>query len=609
MAVSGLADIDARVDGDIENHALSARGRIAMREIQIGQQRLSEIAVQFASADELANCIRIEGMALGGRFEATADLPNSQAEAKTVAIAVNDMRLTELDWLTTEMAARGVKLTGSISGSIMVNAWDDPSQRAVTVKVRSANAKYAGIRADNVEVDVTLNHRKLTYSLTGDVLDGELAMTGETSLGDGFLPEVIPLDIHLHEVRLRSLSHESERYVKLKPLTGAADLVLTLQLVAPDFVPKGTGRISVREVAWEQRVICASAQSPVIVDNGFVRFQGIRAGVGQGVVAGRIDCPLSESQSGSYDLRAQRVDVAALIQFTRFRNKSSRGTMNAHLSGTIGSQIRGRGDVELRRPSFDKISAGTTRVPIIYMLDPKRRVGRVETRRMTASFADGRITADIAVDFGSRLDINAQLRLAKVDTGMLLQSLAGVRDFDQGRLSGTLNMKGNAVRSLRDLQGRFLGELEDSQSLQLPVLNDLAVFANMGQVSRTTFDSGAIDIRLNNGIISTPGFTLQSDQAELFITGKANINQRLDLDVALQTGNIIPNFGLNSLIGSPVAYLTAPGASILLESAEFLSNRVIYLHVGGTFRSPHFRLRTDQIVRDELLRYYMPTLP
>jgi hypothetical protein len=159
---------------------------------------------------------------------------------------------------------------------------------------------------------------------------------------------------------------------------------------------------------------------------------------------------------------------------------------------------------------------------------------------------------------------------------------------------------------LRDVRGRFQGKLENSQSLQFPLLSDLAVFANVGQVSRSSFDSSKIDLRLNNGIISTPGLALQSNQAEIFIAGKAYIDQRLDLDVALQAGNIQANFGLDSLIDSPAASLALPGASMYLQAAEFLSRRVIYLHVGGTLRSPHFQLRTDRMLRDELLRYYLP---
>jgi hypothetical protein len=61
------------------------------------------------------------------------------------------------------------------------------------------------------------------------------------------------------------------------------------------------------------------------------------------------------------------------------------------------------------------------------------------------------------------------------------------------------------------------------------------------------------------------------------------------------------------LIRSPAGTLALPGASAILEAAEFLSNRVVYVHVGGTFNSPHFRLQTDRILRDELLRYYLPT--
>ena len=178
--------------------------------------------------------------------------------------------------------------------------------------------------------------------------------------------------------------------------------------------------------------------------------------------------------------------------------------------------------------------------------------------------------------------------------------------YGLGRLSGTLDLTGSGIRSVRDLDGRFLGSLENSQLMRLSVFSDLVAFANVGTVGRGEFDSDQIELRLNNSVISTPGLVLKSDQAELFLRGQAYLNQRLDVDAALQTGNIVPDFGLGELTRSPLANLAVPGASIVTQSLDFLSNRVIYLHVGGTVRSPNFQLRTDQILQDALLRYYLP---
>ena len=99
--------------------------------------------------------------------------------------------------------------------------------------------------------------------------------------------------------------------------------------------------------------------------------------------------------------------------------------------------------------------------------------------------------------------------------------------------------------------------------------------------------------------------SLQSDAAQLFVTGLITTQGQLDLDIAARIANLGTNRQLyERLTGNPITALASPAGAAFTGAADLLSNRVVYLHAGGTARRPTFRVETGRLIRDQLIRQY-----
>lgn len=597
--VSGFVSLSADVQGSLEPQKIVVNGKGTLRELQIGEQQLSDVNAKFSNVEQRTDRVQLNVTALDGKFLIVADLPNSTVDNKLISAEATNIDFTQLSAIA-NLQKHDLELNGRLNGKVLVTAWDNPMTRDVSLEVAGASGTFAGIPLTELTANGKLQQDRVTINVSGKALDGEIKIDGTSQL-TAASEGTIPLQVHWHAAKLQGFGNSAAQYAHLRPLAGVGNLDLKLQLSVPDFKAVGTGTVELREVQWDRQRVTRSATSNLSINDRRVRLSGLNAAFARGVIRGRVDWPLSRNGTGTYDLTAQRIDVARVVEMQPRGMPRTSGFINARLSGSIGNRITGRGEVTVDRFASGGFSTRSLVLPIAYSVSRQNLNGSVTLRRAAARLGTGTITSDGTVEFGHRLNIELTTKLAQVDSADLFQSRV-----NQGQLSGTLKLSGTGIRSFNDVNGRFLGDLEKSSVLQLPVFSDLANFVNIGSFNRGSFDSSKIDLRLAKGVISTTGIALESSRAEVFVRGRVYANQRLDLDVALQTGNISPDFGLLELAGSPIAVLSVPGVAIVAQALDFLSNRVIYVHVGGTIRSPNFRLKTGQILQDVLLRYYLP---
>jgi hypothetical protein len=81
---------------------------------------------------------------------------------------------------------------------------------------------------------------------------------------------------------------------------------------------------------------------------------------------------------------------------------------------------------------------------------------------------------------------------------------------------------------------------------------------------------------------------------------------RLDLDAVARTSGL---GGVNPLLARLLlARLPAVGATpvgLLLQATNLFADRVIHLHISGTFRNPVAQVRPLQLLSDEAVRFFL----
>ncbi len=104
-------------------------------------------------------------------------------------------------------------------------------------------------------------------------------------------------------------------------------------------------------------------------------------------------------------------------------------------------------------------------------------------------------------------------------------------------------------------------------------------------------------------------FTLQGRLAQLHITGTVGFDGQLNLEVLINTNQIIPQTGqaLISLIPG-LREVLGRSQEAVLRVANFLSNRLLKLRVTGTLKSPSVALDPSIAVADTAVGFFAGVL-
>lgn len=594
--ITGLATLKADLAGTLEPLKFVTSGNADIDKLVVAEQSLDQVTAQWKNLGST----KADGEAIihivGGRVE----LDEWSNKPEKIAVKINDLSAEQL----TTLADLPVPFTGLISGEAVFESWSDPKTKHANLVLRGAAAKLGLLEVGQINAELDLLNQQLSYQAGGTVLDGVLSAQGETVLAEsGVENTTFPIAVKLTETNLNRIHTLSSHLNRFRELQGVVSLNFDLAATGPDFLPEGTGRVAVRNVRYKSRVITTDASTGLRLAGGEISSDRFRASVGGGEVSGTFRYPLMGNQNGSYELNVRRVQVAVFSMFDPTLERESTGWFDARLIGAIGRTLAGSGQIAATRVGAYGLDGDSVRLPVNYRVNLADFSGHLEIRRTQLRLLHGTISAKGDLHWGRRIDLNLDATLTNVDSGQLVSALAGSDVYDQGKLSGKLELTGRNVRTLRDLRGKFHGSLDRSRSLQLPVLSDLAIFVNAGQLSQREFDSRDMDFTLSNGTVTVNSLTFSNEAAKIFITGSATLEQRLDLDVVAYIGNLNSNQAFQAIVQSPLSRLTAVGW--FARVTNFLSDRTVYLHVGGTASNPVFRLKSGLILRDEVVRFLL----
>jgi hypothetical protein len=164
---------------------------------------------------------------------------------------------------------------------------------------------------------------------------------------------------------------------------------------------------------------------------------------------------------------------------------------------------------------------------------------------------------------------------------------------------------GSDMRSLNDVQASIQGTLSEAEAFQLPVLGLLTPYLVPGQ-GATTFQTGEVKARLAGGVIRISELTMESPLVMLMLQGSVTVQGRLDLAVTART---TPLGGVNpTLVRVLLRQLPPVGpvpVGLLVQATELLSERTVYLRVGGTVKAPVVQVEPLRTLSEEATRFFL----
>ena len=605
-AIAGLAGVSGKLGGTLYPLSCSGDGKGELQSSKVGNIRLGSIPFTWRIDEETAQLTSATATLFGGAANLSATYPVNGVAASTMTASLGGADLGLL--------SRGLRvpfrLSGSVSAEVQGSAWHLPDQATGSVRVVSDQVMVQEAALRGLDGRAELVDGKLTLNASAETLGGRLDFSGDST------PSILSGPLNLNDdvkdrlegiLRLREFPVERLLQValleKLKPFSGSLDATLRIRLDS-SWQPHGEGQCALRDVRWLREQWSRESKGKVTFTGNSARledFQGDFAG-GRARVNANIGTP---QRQGTFRMAVEGASASKLLAPIPALKELVQGRADVRLQGTFGKQWNGRGTIAMRRATILSLPVTRIRIPLDFSFSTNRPRLRLVTSNTRAQVARGQVAGRFKINWGRQLQLNADMRGRDIELQSLLRRVPGGISVGSGRISGTARLGGHQVKSVNDLTGRFDADLSRVQPLQFPVLSQISRF--VGPVQPTTlFETGNATGRLRNGTIYLQRATIDGGLAQLMIEGETTLRGGLDLAVTAKTGNFSDApAALTRLARSPLLLAAPSSVSLLADANEFLSDRLVYLHVGGTIQRPSVRVQPARQLRQEAVRFFL----
>lgn len=246
-----------------------------------------------------------------------------------------------------------------------------------------------------------------------------------------------------------------------------------------------------------------------------------------------------------------------LVKVDGVRFSSSVSLTDNKLAGT------GRAGIEKINLS-DKLFVEKAGTSVILASD------QVKLASLGGELADGKISGDVTVNYGTGLQYAVNLQLVNSDVAKLLQR-AGSKPALDGKLNVSTALQGTG--GLPTIVGTGRVQIADGKLMEIPILSQVGSVLQIDALRELKFSECVVEFSISNNVMETPVVRLISPLIQ--ITGKGSVS--------------LSDFKLNhdmTLIFTKGAADNVPSGVRYLFTERQDGSLAIDFHVSGPYSSP-----------------------
>jgi translocation and assembly module TamB len=608
VALTGHFEADTRFEGTLRPLTLNTSGTGTARDLEVERVKAGSLTFGWKNDPDRLRLTDLRAELYDGKVTGSAVLPLKPTVAGNVEIQLKDVDVAALG---KAVPAVPVRLEGRASGSLdaTLAAAVPGKERTITAKVEleAPRLRIQGIPAEKLHGTVDYRNKTVDYRVEGETLGGTFHLNGQIPPAETKPPATAPEGrLQIRGARLSRLWQGRNADTPLQALHGVLDLDLRFRHEGPNRAPLGTGVFSLRRLNWNRIELTDTAiRGDLVLSEQEVRLLNLTGMLGRGVLRGQAVFPLRQLGRSSLNVALDQAEASLLLAPWPVLAARIQGIVDVRLHGRLGPEWHGSGEVALVRGRILGAEIADWRVPLNWAFGIETGRGQIEMRESTAQLAGGRVTARATLGWGWGSRVEGQVRFANLDLRTLLRQSADLTQVASGQVTGRFDFSGTDVHSVNDLTGTVEAKLQQTQALQLPILQQLTPFLMAGQ-SSAYFQSGDLRARLGGGILRIQRLSFSGTLLQLLVEGTITLQGgRLGLDVTAQTGQYGANPRLLRLLGLRLPAVGPIPLSLVLEVTDYLSNRLVHLRVTGTWRSPVITVEPISLLTDEAVLFFL----
>ncbi|MEO6809668.1 MAG: AsmA-like C-terminal region-containing protein [Isosphaeraceae bacterium] len=586
--IKGILTAKADADGTLSPWSITSQGEGRINTFQAGPVPLGDLPFQWTTADDLLTVSVLDARPFGGRLTAKGTIPAKGSGPIQGAVTIKDL---DTGKLSAAIPGDQLKLNGRADGQIQFTIPADAVNAAIplqaTLTLSAPGLTVQGLPTRGLQANIEVRDGALTYNLSAESLGGKIKVQGEVPLSAGPTTDA--------KARVQVAGFRLADAFQSFGVTGALGSLRGLGAVTANLLWK-TSPLSdirlravaeVRELRWGKDYPLGRLRGEVSFSPKGWRIDPLTGLLWNGQAHGTFwgKTPAQEVPTYGFDLAVNRAALGRVAAFVPTLSRQLDGDADLTLNGTFDEVLRAKARVEVSRGTLFRLPVSNLRAPAALTYTPASSRGALVVQDWSTRLAGGRVRGDARFQIGLDRAFQADLRLDALDLETIVRALADVRRPASGKINGRIKLYGTNPDDLRTLRGRAVLDLDDASVVELPIFREIDRF--LGASRGGLFEDGDVIATIAHGQIMIDPLTLEGRTVQLHMTGTVNFDNRLDLEVLVNTRELIPQTG-QALIGLIPGLNNVIGRreQAILQVGNFLSNRLLKFRVTGTLSNP-----------------------
>jgi translocation and assembly module TamB len=608
--VSGRVTAKANAQGTLAPVNVRTSGAGRFDRFQAGPVPLGDVPFRWTTEGDTIVVSGVDARPFGGRLRAEARVPTAPGRPVEGTASFQGV---DTAGLSAAIPGEGLKLTGKAAGQVRFTIPPDVSRLESTVSLSAPDLTVQGIPAERVQASVRAHKGVLTYEVSADSLGGKVKFRGDFPLAAAPARAAAAA-----EGELRAAGFTLDRVWKALGVTGAAthlagegavDANLRVPRAGPDAGLWVHGLAEFRGLRWGDALPLGHLRGTVALTPTSWWVEPLEGELLGGPASGQLwgTMPARGPRHLGFEFRIDRAPLDRVLGVVPALKGRCDGFGSVRLGGRLEEAFRATGELDVAQARVLGFPVYEMRVPAELVLTPGAGDGRLQVRRWTARFAGGGLQGDALLRVGAGESFQTETVLTNIDIEAIARMLTDSRRSESGRISGRVSLSGPDPSDVARYRGKVALSLSEASLVTVPVFREIDKF--LGAAGGGLFEAGGVNGTIARKQLVVEPLTLAGRVVQLHATGTIGFNGQLDLDVLLNTNQIIPETGqalVRLIPGLGDAMGRRDEAS--LRVANYLSNRLLKLHVGGTVSNPAVNANPSAVVADTAVAFFSGVL-
>jgi translocation and assembly module TamB len=614
LPAAGVVNAQAQARGTLSPFSIETSGQGRLDQFRTGPVELGDVPFRWTTDDGAVVVSGVDAHPFGGRITAEARVPTVADRPTEGSVRIAGIDTAQI---TAALPRAGLKLTGKADGtaSFVIPAQARAVEASVTLSAPDLTVQ--SIPAEKVRASLRAHAGALKYEVTAESLGGRIKFEGDLPLSEA-RPRAAPPGTANGEVRIAGFALAN--LWKALGVTGAAarlsgrgaiDANVREILTGADKGLWAHGIVELRDLAWNAHPHLAighvrgvAVKSPTVWRLDPLSGELI-GGPASGVIWGTI--PAQGRGQVGFNLRIERAVLRRMLSFVPMLGRSVDGFGTLLLTGTLDDSLRADIQFVVAQAHVASVPLSALRIPAELVVSPSKGTGSLHIRRWSARLAGGTVRGDAAFRLGGDRSFHAQVQVAGIELLTLSRLDPESRRPSSGRITGRISLSGPHPALPERYRGRVTLELDDASLFAIPVFREIDKF--LGSARGGLFDDGDLVATIANKQLNVEMLTLEGKLVQLHATGTVGFDRQVNLEVLINTNQIIPQTGqaLVSLIPG-LREVIGRSDQAISRVSNYLSNRLLKLRVTGTLQNPSVAIDSSIVVAQSAVSFFAGVL-